>query len=283
MKIDSHQHFWAINDTDYVWMGDEHAAIKRDFLPADLHPLMDAGGIGGCVAVQARQMIHETRWLLGLAEQDDRIKAVVGWVPLLENAGEPWLEEFASHPKLAGVRHVVHDEPDDHFILREDFNAGISRLASHGLVYDILIFAKHLSQTITFVDRHPGQPFVVDHIAKPSIRKGAFDETWATGIRDLAKRENVSCKLSGVVTEVRDNDWNTALLRPYFETVLEAFGPQRLLFGSDWPVCLLRATYPAWIRAAEELVAPLSPAEQNAFWGGNAARVYGLATPEIII
>jgi len=280
MKIDSHQHFWAINDTDYVWMGEAHTAIKRDFLPTDLRPLLDAAGLDGCVAVQARQMIGETEWLLALAEKHDWIRGVVGWLPLLENAGEPWLEKFASHPKLAGVRHVVHDEPDDDFILRDDFNAGIRRLASHGLVYDILIFAKHLPQTVTFVDRHPNQPFVVDHIAKPCIRKDVFDEAWAAGIRQLAKRENVSCKVSGMVTEVRDGEWDTELLRPYFETVLEAFGAQRIMFGSDWPVCLLRAPYCDWVRTAEELVSPLSPEEQAAFWGGNAGRVYGSTTFE---
>lgn len=278
MNIDSHQHFWAINDTDYVWMGDEHASIKRDFLPADLAPLMAASGIDGCVAVQARQMIQETRWLLGLAEQNDFIRGVVGWVPLLENAGTPWLEEFATHPKLTGVRHVVHDEPDDDFILREDFNAGIKQLAQHGLVYDILIFGKHLPQTTRFVDRHPGQAFVVDHIAKPSIRKGQFDDAWAAGIRELAQRDNVSCKLSGMITEVRDAEWDTELLRPYFETIIDAFGAQRVMFGSDWPVCQLRGTYQEWTRTVSAMVAPLSPDEQSAIWGGNAARVYGLAT-----
>jgi L-fuconolactonase len=278
MKIDSHQHFWAINDTDYVWMGAEHAPLKRDFLPADLKPLLDAAGIDGCVAVQARQMVGETRFLLDLADRHDWIRGVVGWVPLLEHAGTPWLDEFAPHPKLVGVRHVVHDEPDDHFILREDFNAGIRRLAEHGLVYDILIFGRHLPQTIRFVDRHPAQPFVVDHIAKPCIRQDRFDAAWATGIRELARRENVSCKLSGMVTEVRDPAWNAALLRPYFETVLEAFGAQRVLFGSDWPVCLLRASYPAWVSAVAKLVSPLGPDEQAALWGGNATRIYGLRT-----
>lgn len=279
MKIDSHHHLWAINDTDYVWMSEAHAVIKRDFLPADLHPLLDADSIDGCIAVQARQMIEETRWLLDLAEQDARIMGVVGWVPLLENAGEPWLDEFAAHPKLVAVRHVIHDEPDDNFILREDFNAGIHQLAKYDLVYDILIFAKHLSQTLTFVDRHPMQPFVVDHIAKPNIRKDAFDDNWAKGIRDLAKRENVSCKISGIVTEVRDAEWNVELLRPYFDTVLEAFGPQRVLFGSDWPVCLLRTSYARWSAAVDELASALSDSEKSAFWGGNATRIYSLPIP----
>ncbi len=276
MKIDTHQHFWAVNDTDYPWMTDELDAIRRDFLPPDLKPLLDASGFDGCVAVQARQMIKETEWLLGLAEEHDWIRGVVGWAPLSDHAGEPFLEKFSAHQKLVGVRHVVHDEPDDDFILRPEFNEGVRRCKDHGLAYDILIFWKHLPQTIQFADRHPDQVLVVDHIAKPRIRKGAFDDEWAAGIRELAQRPHVSCKLSGMVTEVRDAEWNTDLLRPYFETVLEAFGPERLMFGSDWPVCLLRSDHPSWTRIATDLVAPLSPDEQAAFWGGNATRIYGL-------
>lgn len=274
MKIDSHHHLWAINDTDYVWMSDAHAAIRRDFLSAELDATMDASGIDGTVAVQARQLVEETDFLLGLADANPRIKAVVGWVPLCENGGEPFLEKFAAHPKLAGVRHVVHDEPDDDFILRADFNAGIRNLAKYGLRYDILIFWKHLPQTIRFVDMHPEQPFIVDHIAKPRIRKGEFDAEWAAGIRELAKREHVSCKLSGVLTEVRVDAWDIELIRPYFDTVWEAFGPDRLMFGSDWPVCLLRSSHAEWTNLAAELTQDLSADEQAAFWGGNAARVY---------
>lgn len=273
MKIDSHQHFWAINPTDYPWM-EPHTAIKRDFLPADLRPLLDESDIGGCVAVQARQMICETEWLLALADKHDWIRGVVGWVPLLENAGEPWLEKFASHPKLSGVRHVLHDEPDDNFILRPDFNEGVARLANYKLVYDILIFWKHLPQTIQFVDMHPDQPFVIDHIAKPRIEARNFDTEWAAGIRELAQRPHVSCKLSGMLTEVRGEAWDLDLIRPYFETVYEAFGPQRVMFGSDWPVCLLRSSHAQWTRICTELSGNLSPAEQAAFWGGNAARIY---------
>ncbi|MFU8893327.1 MAG: amidohydrolase family protein [Luteolibacter sp.] len=275
MKIDSHHHLWAINDTDYVWMTDAHAVIRKNFLSAELDATMDAAGIDGTVAVQARQMIEETDFLLALADANPRIKAVVGWVPLCENGGEPFLEQYAAHPKLAGVRHVVHDEPDDDFILRPDFNAGIRNLAKYGLRYDILIFWKHLSQTIRFVDMHPEQPFIVDHIAKPRIRKDAFDAEWAAGIRELAKREHVSCKLSGVLTEVRDGSWDIDLIRPYFETVLEAFGPHRLMFGSDWPVCLLRSSHAEWTHLAAELTKHLSADEQAAFWGGNAATIYG--------
>ncbi|MFT5141812.1 MAG: L-fuconolactonase [Rhodothermales bacterium] len=276
MRIDSHQHFWAINDTDYVWMTDVHDVIRRDFLPKDLVPLLADSRIDGCVAVQARQMVAETAWLLRLSETYDQIRGVVGWVPLLESAGEPFLEEFAGHSKLVGVRHVVHDEPDDDFILRTDFGEGVRRMLNYGLVYDILIFEKHLPQTITFVDRHPEQAFVVDHIAKPRIRRDAFDAEWASGIRELAKRPHVTCKLSGMVTEVRDDAWDVATLRPYFETVLEAFGADRVMFGSDWPVCLLRAGHAAWVRAVEEMAIRLSADEQAALWGGTAQRMYQL-------
>jgi L-fuconolactonase len=275
-KIDSHHHLWAYNPVDYVWMGEAHAAIRRDFVAADLDAALDAGGLDGSVAVQARQLTIETEWLLGLAETNPRIRGVVGWVPLCDRAGEPWLERFAAHPRLAGVRHVVHDEADDDFILREDFNRGIARLAAYGLVYDILIFPRHLPQTMRFVDRHPNQVFVLDHLAKPHIRRAAFDSAWAAGLRELARRPNISCKVSGMLTEVRDDSFDADLLRPYFETALEAFGPERLMFGSDWPVCLLRAGYAGWARLAAELAAPLDPAAQAAFWGGNAARIYRL-------
>ncbi|HSP42925.1 MAG TPA: amidohydrolase family protein [Luteolibacter sp.] len=276
MKIDSHHHLWAINDTDYVWMTEAHAVIRRDFLAPELDAVLDESGIDGTVAVQARQMVEETEFLLAFADANPRVRGVVGWVPLLENGGEPWLEKYATHPKLRGVRHVVHDEPDDDFILRPDFNEGIRNLPKYGLLYDILIFWKHLPQTIRFVDLHPEQPFVVDHIAKPRIAREAFDNEWAAGIRELAKREHVSCKISGMITEVRDAEWDADLLRPYFDTILEAFGPQRVMYGSDWPVCLLRGSYANWVHAVEQLASSLSLDEQAALWGGNAERIYQL-------
>jgi len=276
MKIDSHHHLWAINDTDYVWMSEAHAVIRRDFLSPELDAALDESGIDGSIAVQARQMTGETEFLLGVADANPRVRAVVGWVPLCANGGEPFLEQYAAHPRLAGVRHVVHDEADDDFILRPDFNEGIRKLGKYGLLYDILIFWKHLPQTIRFVDLHPKQPFVVDHIAKPRIARASFDAEWAAGIRELAKRGNVSCKVSGMLTEVRDAEWDIGLLRPYFETVYEAFGPDRVMFGSDWPVCLLRAGHAVWTRVCADLTESLSPGEQAAFWGGNATRIYQL-------
>ncbi|MDX1680156.1 MAG: amidohydrolase family protein [Akkermansiaceae bacterium] len=275
-RIDSHHHLWAINDTDYVWMGEEHGVIRRDFLGPEMKAAFTEGGVNGSVAVQARQMVEETEFLLDLAEDHKEILGVVGWVPLRENAGEPHLERLAAHSKLKGVRHVVHDEPDDDFILGKAFNEGIARLKTYGLLYDILIFYKHLPQTIEFVDRHPEQAFVVDHIAKPRIAKGVFDQEWADGMKQLAKREHVSCKVSGMLTEVRDEDWDLELIQPYFDTVLEAFGPKRVMFGSDWPVLLLRDSYGTWTEVADQLSAFLSKDEQAAFWGGNARRIYGL-------
>ena len=212
-RIDSHHHLWAINDTDYVWMTDDHAVIRRDFLGPEMKSAFAEGGTFGSVAVQARQIIEETEFLLNLSEENPEIRGVVGWVPLRENAGEPHLERFAAYQKLKGVRHVVHDEPDDDFILGDAFNEGIARLKQYDLLYDILIFYKHLPQTIEFVDRHPDQPFVVDHIAKPRIAKGAFDQEWADNMKELAKREHVSCKVSGVLTEVRDETWDLELLQ----------------------------------------------------------------------
>ncbi len=275
-RIDSHHHLWAINDTDYVWMTDAHATIRRDFLLPEMQSAFASGGIAGSVAVQARQMIEETRWLLELADQSPAIRGVVGWVPLCENAGGEHLARFAANPKLKGVRHVVHDEPDDDFILRADFNEGVARLKEYHLLYDILIFWKHLPQTIRFVDRHPDQPFVVDHIAKPRISTAGFDQEWAAGIRELAKRAHVSIKVSGMLTEVRDAQWDLAMLQPYFDTVFEAFGPQRVMYGSDWPVLLLREPYDVWAKTAEQLAAALSDDEKTAFWGGNAKRIYRL-------
>lgn len=276
MRIDTHQHFWAINDTDYVWMTAEHEVIRRDFLPSDLRPLLDASAIDGTIAVQARQMVRETEWLLDLADRNPWIRGVVGWVPLVDRNVALRLEQYGAHPRFVGVRHVVHDEPDDDFLLRPDFNEGVRQLAAHGLVYDILIFWRHLPQTLRFVDAHPYQSFVVDHIAKPRISRNGFDREWAFGMRELARRDHVVCKVSGMTTEVRDASWDVDLLRPYFDTVLDAFGPERILYGSDWPVSSLRTGYAGWVDTVRELASGLTPGESEAFWGGNARRIYGI-------
>lgn len=277
MKIDSHQHFWKYNKAEYPWMEGKLACCQRDFLPADLAPLLETGGLDGCIAVQARQTLEETDFLLALAEQNPFIKGIVGWVPFCEPDVEEHLDRYTGHPKTVGFRHVIHDEPDDQFILRPDFNAGISKLGRHPLCYDILIFERHLPQTITFVDQHPALPMVVDHVAKPRIRRKEFDQSWAVNIRRLAERENITCKLSGMVTETEDDDWNEDLLKPYFETVLEAFGAGRLMFGSDWPVCLMRSTHNRWLETVRSLISPLSESEGSAIMGETAQRVYRIS------
>jgi L-fuconolactonase len=275
-RIDSHHHLWQYEPAAYPWISDAMPVLKRDYGLGDLDAALAGTGITGTVAVQAQQTVAEAEWLLNLAREHPVIKGVVGWVPLASPSVEAELERLGADPRLKGVRHIVHDEPDDAFILRADFNDGIAKIERFGLVYDVLIFARHLPNAIRFVDRHPRQPFVVDHIAKPVITADRFDDAWARGIRAMAERPHVTCKLSGVVTEVRDPAWSVDLIRPYVEVVLQAFGPDRLMFGTDWPVCRLRCEYGTWVHAVEELIGTLSPDEQQAIWSGTATRVYGL-------
>lgn len=280
MRLDSHHHFWNFSPLEYPWIDDAKSSLKQDFGPAELMSVVKPAGIERVVAVQARQTPAETEWLLGLAEQHDLVAGVVGWFPLMRELElSQTLERFGRHRKLVGVRHVVQDEPDDGFILGEAFNRGVARLKDFDLVYDILIFAKQLKPTIEFVDRHPAQRFVLDHIAKPTIARGRFDRAWEIEIRELAKRENVVCKFSALTTEVTDAEWDVPLLRPYWDVVVEAFGPKRLMFGSDWPVCLLRTEYARWVAAVEELSAGLSEDERRSFWGTTALQTYQLNVP----
>lgn len=276
MRIDSHHHLWKYSPDEYGWISEQMLVLKQDFAPEDLQRETHAAGIDRTVAVQARQTLEETRWLIKLAEENEVIRGVVGWVPLAEPGVGEILTDVVQSPWLKGVRHVVHDEPDDRFILGEAFNRGIALLREHDVVYDILIFAKHLKVSIEFVDRHPEQRFVLDHIAKPTIGE-QFDAQWRTELMELAKRPNVDCKFSGVVTEVRTPEWTIDQIRPYWDVAWEAFGAKRLMFGSDWPVCLLRSGYYQWISAVEELADSLSQAEQEAFWAGNAQRAYKLS------
>lgn len=250
--------------------------LRRDFTPADLQRVIEAAGVQGVVSVQARQTVEETQWLLELASQHEFIRGVVGWLPLMDQGVRSDIERLSQFSELKAVRHVVQDEPDDAFLLRSDFNRGVSLLKEFGLVYDILIYAQHLPNTLQFVDRHPEQRFVLDHIAKPTIRSGEFDERWATNLKELAKRPQLTCKFSALVTEVRDSHWSVDLLRPYWDTALAAFGTSRLMFGSDWPVCLLRSEYARWVAAVEDLAGGLSPAEQDDLWSQTAKRTYRL-------
>lgn len=275
MIVDAHHHFWRYSPAEYGWIDDGMAKIRHDFLPDDLQRAMAAAGVGAAVSVQARQSVEETRWLLDLAAANDFIAGVVGWAPLVSPSVASLLAEFAANPKLVAIRHVLQDEPDPAYMLRADFQAGIRALRSFNLTYDILIFARHLPHTIEFVDKHPDQPFVVDHLAKPPARNREI-EPWARHMRELAERPHVSCKLSGLTTEVGRSDWTIADLRPYVDVVLEAFGPDRVLFGSDWPVCLVACDYARWLATVQEIVAALSAAERAAILGGNARRVYRL-------
>ena len=276
MIIDSHHHLWKYTASEYGWISPEMKAIRRDFLPADLEALMHHFGIGGTVAVQARQTLEETSWLLGLAAEHSTIRGVVGWVPLTEGpAVRKHLERLAPNPKLRGVRHVIHDEADPRYILRDDFNAGVKALREFKLRYDILIFEKHLPAAIEFVDRHPNQIFILDHIAKPKI-KDKLLAPWDRNIRELAKRPNVYCKLSGMITEADHRNWTPAHLQPYIDVVLGAFGPRRLMYGSDWPVILLAGEYARWFNAVSTAIAKLSKPERDRIMGGTAAEAYGL-------
>jgi L-fuconolactonase len=274
-RIDAHHHLWRYNDRDYVWMSTEMDVLRRDFLVPDLERVLASSGIGGAVTVQARQTVEETRWLLDLARTAGIIRGVVGWVPLTQPDVRESIEEFAGHPKLKGVRHVVHDEPDDDYLLRDDFNRGIGLLKDYGLVYDILIFERHLPQTLAFVDWHPNQIFIVDHIAKPRIRDRVL-LPWCELLGELARRENVYCKVSGMVTEAAWRSWTPADLTPYFEVVLSAFGPKRLMFGSDWPVLNLAANYARWVEVVDHSLAALSEQERSRLWGGTAVEAYRL-------
>jgi len=274
-KLDSHHHFWNYDPLQHGWMNDDMRALRRDFLPPDLKHEIDAAGIDGAVTVQARQSLEETDWLLALAKENDFIRGVVGWVPLTQPNVKDDLVRFADKPKLKAVRHVIQDEPDQDYILRDDFNCGIEALGDFGLAYDILIFERHLPQTVRFVDRHPTLVFILDHVAKPGIKENLLSP-WQENISQLAERDNVYCKLSGMATEADYRQWTEEQLTPYMEIVLDAFGPERLMFGSDWPVCLVACGYKRWLAVVQRFISKLSAAEQEAIIGGTAVDAYRL-------
>jgi L-fuconolactonase len=274
VKLDAHQHFWHYGP-EYAWISDEMSCLKRDFLPEDLAGEQSPLGFGGSVAVQARQSLAETEWLLHLAEANARIAGVVGWVDLCSEALPAQLNRYAPHAKLCGVRHVVQDEPDDAFLLRDDFRRGIGRLREHGLTYDLLIYPRHLAAACDLVAQLPEQPFVLDHLAKPFIRDGIL-EPWARELRRLAAFPNVHCKLSGLVTEAEWQGWRQEDFAPYLEVALEAFGPARLMIGSDWPVCTVAASYAQAIGVVTDSISALSDHEQRLILGESARQFYGV-------
>lgn len=274
MKIDTHQHFWTYTPTDYPWIGPGMDVLAQDRMPNDLVPLLAETGISGTIAVQARQQVAETEWLLKLAEDNPFILGVVGWVDLQSPDVEQQLERFASHPKLVGVRHVVQDEPDDRFVLGEAFLRGMGKLAKHNLAYDLLVYPRQLPACIELVRRFPKQVFVLDHIAKPCIRKGQLS-LWDQDIARLATFTNVSCKLSGMVTEADWKKWRPSDFEPYVDIVFEAFGPDRLMVGSDWPVCTLAGSYASVLSGVSDILGKLTQAEQKTIWEDTPVRVYG--------
>ena len=275
MIIDSHQHFWNFNQKEFDWINDEMGHIKRSFLPKDLKNTISDTYVEGVISVQARQSLQETQWLLQLASENEFIKGIIGWIPLSQNNVSELLSDLNKNPLLKGVRHVIQGEPDPRFILGKNFNNGISQLKKFGLVYDILILSHQLTNAIQFVDQHPDQLFVLDHIAKPEIKINEI-QIWEGKIKELAQRENVSCKLSGMVTEADFTNWTEDQLKPYFDVVLEAFGPGRILFGSDWPVCLVATSYKAWMDLVKKWISELSINEQEQILGKNAISIYNL-------
>jgi len=275
-RIDAHHHLWRYQEKEHPWIRDEMRVLARDFLMADLERATNACGIDGTVAVQARQSLEETRWLLQLAKDSRVIRGVIGWAPIADVEFSEILDGLRGESKLKGLRHIIQDEADDEFILRQDFNRGIAELQGSGFVYDILIYERHLRATTAFVDRHPKQVFVLDHVGKPRIARHQL-EPWRSNIRELARRQNVYCKLSGMVTEADWTNWKPADLRPYVEVGLEAFGPGRIMVGSDWPVCLLAASYERWFFTLGEFLSSLSANERELVYGQVAESVYRLA------
>jgi len=275
MKIDSHQHFWAYNPTEYGWISDEMEILKKNYLPDQLKKELFSIEFDGSIVVQARQSLEETEWILSLAEQNSFIKGVVGWVDLCSPGVEEQLVQFSSHPKLVGVRHVIHDEPDDNFIIRKDFLNGITYLKKFGLTYDILIFPRHLPNTIQFVSQFPEQLFVLDHIAKPLIKDKKLSP-WKEDIEKLARFKNVYCKLSGMVTEANVKYWKQEDLIPYLDIIFAVFGPDRLMIGSDWPVCRVVGLYKQVMEVVLDYIETYPDEDKNKILGENAIRVYQL-------
>ncbi len=275
MKIDSHQHFWIYNPSEYGWISDEMEILKKDYLPEQLQTELFSIGFDGSIVVQARQSLEETKWTLNLAELNNFIKGIVGWVDLCSPRVEEQLIQFSSLPKLVGIRHVIHDEQDDNFILRKDFLNGIAKLKKFGLTYDILIFPRHLPNTIKFVSQFPEQIFVLDHIAKPLIRDKKISP-WKEDIEKLARFKNVYCKLSGMVTEADVKSWNQEDLIPYLDIIFSAFGPDRLMIGSDWPVCRVAGLYKQVMDVVLNYIETYPDEDKNKILGENALRAYQL-------
>ncbi len=274
-QIDAHHHLWNYSAAEYGWIDDNMKRIRRDFTPADLKAEIDAAGIDGVVSIQARTEVKENDFLLDYADRNDWMRGVVGWADLTDpNVGKT-LERYAGRKKLKGIRHTLQGEPDERYMLRDDFNRGVALLKDFGLSYDILIFERHLPQTLQFVDRHPDLTFILDHIAKPRIKDNVLSP-WQSLIVELAHRPNVYCKVSGMVTEADYQNWTPKQLKPYFDTVLSAFGAKRVMFGSDWPVCLVAVEYVRWHDIVKGWISDLPQGDQDLVLGLTAIEAYRL-------
>lgn len=273
-RIDAHQHFWRFDPGRDAWITDEMSVLRRDYLPDELDTLLHENRMDGTVAVQADQSEQETEFLLDLAEKHSFIRGVVGWVDLLAPDLSDRLEHFSPRERLCGVRHIAQAEPDG-FLARDDVVRGIGRLREYDLTYDVLVYAHQLPAALRLVERLGDQPLVVDHLAKPAIRDRKM-EPWASHLRELARHPNVCCKVSGLITEADWERWQPDDVRPYLDVVFEAFEPSRLMFGSDWPVCLLAGTYARVVDLIERYAEQLSTPDRDALFGGTATRFYGL-------
>ena len=273
-QIDAHHHLWRYNPVEFGWITEPMASLRRDFLVSDLADALRSSAVTAAVAVQARESIEETDWLLECAGSTDIIAGVVGWAPLASSQIGSILDRYVDAVKLVGFREVAQGQPEGYFD-RSGLNRGVAQLAERDLAYDVLIYENQLPEAIRFVDRHPKQRFVLDHAAKPRIAAGEM-EPWATNLRELARRENISCKVSGLVTEADWKNWNEATLRPYLDTCVEAFGTDRLLAGSDWPVCLVASTHSRWWNLLRDYFSSFSSSEQRQIFWDNAIRSYKL-------
>jgi L-fuconolactonase len=277
MIIDVHHHLWRYNPDDYGWMDGSMEILRRDYLPGELEGQLDQCGVAGTVVVQARQKTEETAWLLRLAEEHGFIKAVVGWVDLQSVELNRQLETFAPHPKLAGVRHVIQDEPDDGFMLRPEFLKGIEKLQQYRLSYDLLLFPRHLKRAAQLAGMFPDQWFVLDHIGKPPVRDGTL-QPWQDDLAALAACPNVWCKVSGMVTEADHKHWRYEDLVPYLDVVTEAFGTDRIMLGSDWPVCLLAGDYSQVMDVGRRYFSGFGEEERKRIFSGNCKIFYNITS-----
>ncbi|HEX8888926.1 MAG TPA: amidohydrolase family protein [Pyrinomonadaceae bacterium] len=273
--VDSHQHFWQVGRFDYPWMNSEVETLYQDYLPEMLEPLLKEQGVAQTVVVQASNSIEETRWMLSLADEYPFIAGVVGWVDLMSADVEQQLEGLTVHRKFKGVRHLVESEPEDNWLIQQSVLRGLNVLSRHGVSYDLLVHTRHLRYVKTVAERCPELRLVIDHLAKPPVAKGEI-KGWARAFREVAAYENVSCKLSGLVTEANHASWRTEDLRPFVESALECFGARRLMFGSDWPVCLLAASYSDVLESFQSLTARLSEEERALIFAENARDFYRL-------